>query len=84
MTAFAHRTKQRTKRIFNLVSTHATDQGQTTRNLCGVEFLTQFKNEINGGRWSDLATEGIANTAQEFDVCAIKLTSAFTDPQHVC
>ena len=63
VTAFAHRTKQRTKRIFNLVGAHTTDQGQATRNLSRVELLAQFKNEVDGGGRSNLAAKRIADTA---------------------
>ena len=83
VTAVPYGTQQWSQGVLDFVGSHSADQGQSTWDLGGVQRLAQFENEIDCRRWADLASDRVADTAQELDVSSIELAGALADPEHV-
>ncbi len=83
MTGVAHGAEQRPQGVFDVIGAHAADQREPAGDARRVEFLAQFEHEVGRCGGTDLAADRVADAAQELDVCAVELTSALADPQHV-
>ena len=49
----------------------------------GVQGLTEAQDFVGAGRRTDLATQWVSDAAQELHMCAVHLSGALTDPEHV-
>ena len=83
MAGVVHRAQQWAQFVFDVVGTHPRDQGEASGDACRVQHLAQLENELGRRRRADLAADGVTDPAQELDVCAVELTGALADPQHV-
>ena len=83
VTSIANCAQQWSQSRFDLVGAHSSDQCQATRYARRVQYLAQRKHKISRRIGPDFATDGVANTTQKLDMCAVELASALTNPQHV-
>ena len=75
--------EQRRQALADLVGAHSGDQGETARNLVGVECFAQTLDVVSGGGRADLATDRVLDATHELDVGTVELTGALADPDHV-
>mmetsp|Transcript_33312 Transcript_33312/g.94789 ORF Transcript_33312/g.94789 Transcript_33312/m.94789 type:complete len:356 (-) Transcript_33312:298-1365(-) len=76
-------TDQSRKVLSELLGTHANNDRQTSGDVLGVHGLNDLNEFLGGAFVGNLDSQRIANTASKFQVSAVQLPSAFSDPQHV-
>src|SRR5665213_1351902 len=71
------------QRLGNICSSHATDECQTPRLSCGVQFVAECNDLFGGIFVIDLATNWIPDTLKKFHVGVVNLLCSGADPRHM-
>ena len=74
---------ERRQVLVDLVGPEPRDEGQAPGRACRVEPLAQRHRLVGRGRRADLDAQRVAHPGEEFDMGAVQLTGAVTDPEEV-
>mmetsp|Transcript_3301 Transcript_3301/g.6824 ORF Transcript_3301/g.6824 Transcript_3301/m.6824 type:complete len:331 (-) Transcript_3301:514-1506(-) len=66
-----------------LFGSHTHNNGQTSGDVLRIHGINDFNQFFGSALVGDLDSQGIANAADKFQMSAVQLSCAFSDPQHV-